>query len=203
MQTDLKILGSYTTVFLLTEWQNTKRGKLQAFWGKRFFFSFTRGKAFIIQVILHTINFLRILWKQFLPRWEAVSHYGGKIQENVLLLLCWCFTALRHFSVHFGHVQLTYPYCSWASLLVSLPVLSAHSYASNWQLPFLNQRKEMAVEIISWPNSTKECCRTWGSNSQPSAYQADADPTELPCPARKMNDSPTGHFPFWNSPQLL
>ena len=30
---------------------------------------------------------------------------------------------------------------SWASLLGSLPVLSAHSFASNWQLSFLNQRK--------------------------------------------------------------
>ena len=30
---------------------------------------------------------------------------------------------------------------TWASLLGSLPVLSVHSYASNWQLPFLNQRQ--------------------------------------------------------------
>ena len=30
---------------------------------------------------------------------------------------------------------------TWASLLGSLPVLSVHSYASNWQLPFLNQQK--------------------------------------------------------------
>ena len=29
----------------------------------------------------------------------------------------------------------------WASLLGSLPVLSAHSLVSNWQLLFLNQRK--------------------------------------------------------------
>ena len=36
--------------------------------------------------------------------------------------------------------QLTYPHC-WASLLGSLSVLSAHSFASNWQLPFLTQRK--------------------------------------------------------------
>ena len=57
-------------------------------------------------------------------------------------MLCWCFMALRHFSCHFGHSQLTYPHCSWASLLGSLPVLSAHSFASNWQLPFLNQQKE-------------------------------------------------------------
>ena len=59
----------------------------------------------------------------------------------LVVVLCWCFTALRHFSSHFGHGQLTYPHCSWSSLLGSLPVLSAHSFASNWQLPFLNQQK--------------------------------------------------------------
>ena len=59
-----------------------------------------------------------------------------------------------------------------------LSVLSAHSFASNWQLPFLNQRQRMAVEIISWPNSTKECCRTPGSNLRPSTYQAEADPCQ-------------------------
>ena len=53
--------------------------------------------------------------------------------------LYYCFTALRLRS--FRARQLAYPHCSWASLLGSLPVLSAHSFASNWQLPFLNQRK--------------------------------------------------------------
>ena len=48
-----------------------------------------------------------------------------------LLLLCWCFTAFRHFSGHFGCGRLTYPLCSWASLRGSLTVLSAHSFASN------------------------------------------------------------------------
>ena len=61
--------------------------------------------------------------------------------NTALLLLFWCFTTLWYFSGHFGHSQLTYPNCSWASLLGSLPVLSAHSFASNWQLPFLNKRK--------------------------------------------------------------
>ena len=58
-------------------------------------------------------------------------------------LLYWCFTAIRLFSCHFGRGQLSYPHCSWASLLGSLPILSlsACSFASNWQLPFLNQRK--------------------------------------------------------------
>ena len=59
----------------------------------------------------------------------------------MLLLFCGCFMALRHFSGHFGCSQWTYQHCSWASLLGSLPVLSAHSFANDWQLPFLNQRK--------------------------------------------------------------
>ena len=58
-------------------------------------------------------------------RFYTMSIYG---------LLCWCFMALRHILGHFGLGQLSYPYCSWASLLGSLPVLSAHSFASNWQL---------------------------------------------------------------------
>ena len=61
--------------------------------------------------------------------------------------VCWSvgcidvFTALQHILCNFGRGQLTYPHCSWASLLGSLPVLSDHSFACNWQLPFLNQRK--------------------------------------------------------------
>ena len=57
------------------------------------------------------------------------------------MLLCWCFADLRHFSGHFGRGLLTYPHCSWASLLGRLPVLSAHSFASSRQLPFLNKQK--------------------------------------------------------------
>ena len=34
--------------------------------------------------------------------------------------------ALRHFEGHFGRGQVTYPHCYQASLLGSLPVLSAH-----------------------------------------------------------------------------
>ena len=60
---------------------------------------------------------------------------GTTNRQNVLLLLlCWCFTALQHVSGNFGRGQLTYPHCSWASLLGLLPVLSAfsaHSFASN------------------------------------------------------------------------
>ena len=49
--------------------------------------------------------------------------------------------ALQHILGHFGRGQLPIPHCSSASLLGSLPELSAHSFASNWQLLFLNQQK--------------------------------------------------------------
>ena len=70
--------------------------------------------------------------------------------------------ALRHLSGHFRCGQLTYPHCSWASLLCSLPVFSAHSFASNWQLPFLNQRtrirpsysKRLTASGAVWSGST-------------------------------------------------
>ena len=58
-----------------------------------------------------------------------------------MVLFDFCFMALRHILGHFGRGQLTYPHFSWASLLGSLPVLSAHSFASNWQLLFFIQWK--------------------------------------------------------------
>ena len=51
-------------------------------------------------------------------------------------------------STHFGSVQLTLSYCSWAGFLSDLSVLSAHSFASNWQLPFSIQRKKENVRIF-------------------------------------------------------
>ena len=70
--------------------------------------------------------------------------------KALLSLLCWCFTALWHILSNFGCGHLTCPHCCSASLLGSLPVLSAHSFASNRQLPFLIQQKGIAIEIISW-----------------------------------------------------
>ena len=66
--------------------------------------------------------------------------YTGTMLKSVLCG-CWCFMALWHILGHFGRGQLSYPHCSWTSLLGSLQVLSAHSFANNWQLPFLKQRK--------------------------------------------------------------
>ena len=91
---------------------------------------------------INGIKDIQLLWEGntqvILPEVWTNRHVALK---NVFLLLCWCFTALRHILGHFGRGQLTYPHCSWASLLGRLPVLSAHSFANNWQLPFLSQRK--------------------------------------------------------------
>ena len=60
-----------------------------------------------------------------------------------------CFMALWHFKCHFRHGQLTYPHCSWTSLLGSLPVLSAHSFAGNWQLWILTFMS-FVVAFLFW-----------------------------------------------------
>ena len=98
-------------------------------------------------------------------------------------LLVGCIRVLRpwHILGNFGRSHLTQPHCSWASLLGSLPVLSAHSFASNWQLTFLNQQKGgSGRRNVFMTKSQRMFCRTWGSNPRPSAYQADAHPIELP-----------------------
>ena len=85
----------------------------------------------------HIVGFVtrRLSWYAWL---KCSENFNGWNES------CCCvgsFMALWHFSGHFGCGQLTYPHCSWASLLGSLPVVSAHSFDSNWQLPFLNQQK--------------------------------------------------------------
>ena len=58
------------------------------------------------------------------------------------------------------HLTTRFPGQAWTS---SLPVIRAHTFACNWQQPFLNESAEgrrMTVEIISWSISTKVWDRT-------------------------------------------
>ena len=84
----------------------------------------TNGYPSWIRSFLTVFTF--VYWKHW---WLLINarHWS----DGFILLLCWCFTALRHFLGNFGCDQLTH----------SLPVLSAYSFSSDWQLPFLNQRK--------------------------------------------------------------
>ena len=71
---------------------------------------------------------------------------------------------------------------------------------------WISGREKMTVEIISWPISTKESCWTWGSNPQPSAYQVDAHPIELPylaCPVCLVFVSYFSHCCFPTSTSFL
>ena len=135
-------------------------------------------------------RYRRVYWSglRFVQEINIIFKYWDclKVLRSVICkYLVWfdfCFTALQHILGHFGRGQLAYPHCWWANLLGSLPVLSAHSFASNWQLLFLNQRKrENCHRNVFMTKSPRKNvpCRTWGSNSGPLACQADTLPIEL------------------------
>ena len=93
-------------------------------------------------------------------------------------LLCWCFTSFRNISGHFGHGQLTYPHCSWASFLAVYQYLVHILSPVTDNCPsWISGRERTDVEIISWPISTKRMLPD--ARIEPSAYQVDADPTKL------------------------
>ena len=76
-------------------------------------------------------------------------------------LICFCFVALRPKSTAMiiagRSLHLTTLF-SWASLNKQLTSNRAHTFACNWQQPFMNDSAEgrrMTVEIISWSISTK------------------------------------------------
>ena len=87
--------------------------------------------------------------------WKSWHSHG----RQILVWFDFCFMALQHTLGHFGRGQLPLPHCSWASLVGSLPVFSAHSFASYWQLLFLNQRKRENGRRIFFHDqiSMKEC----------------------------------------------
>ena len=86
--------------------------------------------------------------------------------EIVVIVVLVC-DGLRHFSCHFGHRLLNYSHCSWASLLNNSPVLRAHSFANNWQLPFLKQRRYLVL-ILS---PVTDNCPSWISGRERMAVE--------------------------------
>ena len=91
-------------------------------------------------------------------RWPIQLHSLKLLRETVLFV---CFVALRPMSTAMviagRSVHLTTLF-SWAGLSKRLTSNCAHTFACNWQQPFLNKSAEgrrMTVEIISWSISTK------------------------------------------------
>ena len=133
-----------------------------------------QGRTFLTSYIPETIHWKRksesngpqsLIWvnrqeiNAIAKNGNCLSFWNSEFIFKHLSTLSCCWIGVWPFNT-FERGQLTCPQCFWASLLGSLPVhvLSAHSFASNWQLPFLNQQERMAVEIFSWP---KKFCRTW------------------------------------------
>ena len=91
---------------------------------------------------------------------------------------CWlvsCIGILRPFKLFrsFWARSVNLSTLSWASFLGSLPVLSACSFASNWQLPFLNQRRGENGRRNYFMNSLQERMLP-DVNPRLSTYQVDA-----------------------------
>ena len=89
---------------------------------------------------------------------EAVTILSDKYTEYRCLFV---FVALRPMStamVIAGRSVYLTTLFSWASLNKQLTSNRAHTFACNWQQPFMNDSAEgrrMTVEIISWSISTK------------------------------------------------
>ena len=79
---------------------------------------------------------------------------------SVCLFVCLfcCFTSQVNSYGHCGTVSSPNHTFFWASLNKQLTSNRAHTFACNWQQPFMNDSAEgrrMTVEIISWSISTK------------------------------------------------
>ena len=61
---------------------------------------------------------------------------------------------------------------------------------------WVSARERMAIEMISWPISTKECCRTEGSNPRPHENSSYMHPTELQ-PGPFSDISISSSIPSW------
>ena len=92
---------------------------------------------------------IKVLWL-FLTVQYVIEVFPD--HTHLIFCLFCCFTSQVNNFGHGGTVSSPYHTFSWASLNKQLPVLRAHTFACNWQQPFLNDSAEgrgMAVEIIS------------------------------------------------------
>ena len=106
----------------------------------------------------HGIKFWKVLHSVLIRKNRAFSTWLFKITTMVLFV---CFVALHPKSTAMviagRSVHLTTLF-SWASLNKQLTSNRAHTFACNWQQPFMNDSakgRRMTVEIISWSISTK------------------------------------------------
>ena len=106
------------------------------------------------------------------------------------LFVCCCFTSQVNSYGHGMTVSSPNHTFSWASFNKQLTIFFAHTFACNWQQPFLNdsaERRRMTIEIISWSISTKVWDRVGIKLATPgSAFR-------LTSVARHVTDCANGH----------
>ena len=102
-------------------------------------------------------------WLNYIVKLIVVSRHmrdqSTPLDRNISLFgWFYCFTSQVNSYGQWGrsvHLTTLFPGQAWTS---GLPVIRAHTFACNWQQPFLNESAEgrrMTVEIISWSISTK------------------------------------------------
>ena len=94
------------------------------------------------------------------PQTNAVQSPQGLNNQSRSRCCCWfcCFTSQVNSYGHCDTVSSPNHTFSWAGFNKRLTSNCAHTFACNWQQPFLNESAEgrrMTVEIISWSISTK------------------------------------------------
>ena len=101
--------------------------------------------------------------------WQPAKPFSHWLKLPTTALFCFlfclfcCFTSHVNSYGHCGTVSSPNHTFSWAGLNKRLTSIRAHTFACNWQQPFLNESAEgrrMTVEIISWSISTKVWDRT-------------------------------------------
>ena len=95
--------------------------------------------------------------KDLQPPEKSGLQYKCLVLIFVLFFFC-CFTSHVNSYGHCRTVSSLNHTFSWAGLNKRLTSNCAHTFACNWQQPFLNKSAEgrrMTVEIISWSISTK------------------------------------------------
>ena len=104
---------------------------------------------------------MHLFWKYITDSNLKMSCVGIFVKHTLCSLLLVGFVALRPKSTAMViagrsvHLTTRFPGQAWTS---GLPVIPAHTFACNWQQPFLNESAEgrrMTVEIILWSISTK------------------------------------------------
>ena len=124
--------------------------------------SFGGGRFYLAQWLLSVCIWQRLLWIAYKTLGSNVKVKNTEnLSYGLFVCLFVCLVALRPKSTAMviagRSVHLTTLF-SWVSLNKQFTSNRAHTFACNWQQPFLNDSVEgrrMTVEIISWSISTK------------------------------------------------